>query len=261
MAASVAEHFAGRSFTDGLNPVTELTVDIHDAASESDARSALQLWAPATYDNRYLNEWTVREAGNGLWSGTLRYTLSSSDDEFTFDTGGGTQHITQSLSTIASYAPSGLAAPDFQGAIGVSDDRVEGADIVVPTYQFSETHRFTDTYVASGFKAVLFGMTGRMNDATFKGLAAGECLFLGASGTKRGVDAWSITFRFAGAPNVTGQTIGDITGIAKLGWDYMWIRYAESADTIAFCLVKRPIGVYVERVYGTGDFSTLGIGT
>ncbi len=261
MAATVSEHFAGRSFTDGGNPVTELTVDIHDAASETDARAALQLWAPATYDGRYLAEWTVDEQGAGLWSGSLRYTRDSSDDEFTFATGGGTQNITQSLSTIASYAPTGMTAPDFGGAIGVSEDRVEGTSIVVPTYQFTETHRFSDTFVASGFKLVLFGLTGRFNNASFKGLAAGEALFLGATGTKRGVDAWSITFSFAGSANVTGQTVGDITGIDKLGWDYLWVRYADFADGFAYSLVKRPVAVMIERVYQPGDFSLLSIGT
>jgi hypothetical protein len=42
--------------------------------------------------------------------------------EHSFDTGGGTTHITQSVQTIASYAPPGEDPPDFQGAIGVSTD-------------------------------------------------------------------------------------------------------------------------------------------
>lgn len=260
MAATVAEHFAGRSFTDGPSPVTELTVDIHDAASETDARSALQLWAPATYDGRTLNEWAVQEEGNGLWTGRLRYTYETSDDEYTFDTGGGNQKITQSP-VVASYAPGAGTPPDFGGAINVSEDRVEGVEVVSPTFQFSETHRFADAYVLSGFKATLFALTGCINDATFKGLAAGECLFLGASGSKRGVDAWTITFRFAGSPNVTGLTIGDITGVDKLGWDYLWVRYADFPDSFAYCLVKRPIAAYVHRVYTPADFSDLGIGT
>lgn len=260
MAATVAEHFAGRSFTDGPSPVTELTVDIHDAASETDARSALQLWAPATYDGRTLNEWTVQEGGNGFWTGRLRYIYNIADDEYTFDTGGGSQKITQAP-VVSSYAVSGLTPGDFQGGINVSEDRVEGVDVVSPTFQFSETHRFSDVFILSGYKATLFALTGRMNNASFKGLAAGECLFLGASGSKRGVDAWTITFRFAGSPNVTGLAIGDITGIDKLGWDYLWVRYADFADGFATCLVKRPISAYVHRVYEPADFSLLSIGT
>ena len=58
-------------------------------------------------------------------------------------------------------------------------------------------------------------MTGKVNDASFKGLDAGECLFLGASGSKRGEKDWEIAFRFAGSENCAGLNTGDeITGKA-----------------------------------------------
>ena len=258
--AIVDEAFAGRSTTIGRTKVTRITVNVHDAADEIDARDAVQLWRPATYDGMYAGDVDIDELGGGHWRATVVYSLAETDDEYTFDTGGGNQKITQSP-VVASYAPSGATAPDFQGAINVSDDRVEGVDVVSPVFQFSETHRVTDTFVLAGYKQVLFGLTGCVNNATFKGLAAGECLFLGASGTKRGLDAWSITYRFAGSPNVTGLTIGDITGVDKLGWDYLWVRYADFPDSFAYCLVKRPIAAYVHRVYTPADFSDLGIGT
>jgi hypothetical protein len=65
------------------------------------------------------------------------------------------------------------------------------------------------------YKLTVFALTGRVNNSAFKGFAAGECLFLGAAGTKRASGDWEITFRFAASPNVTGLTIGDITGIDK----------------------------------------------
>ena len=66
--------------------------------------------------------------------------------------------------------------------------------------------------------------------------------------------------------------VGDITGISKLGWEYTWARYADSEDAAAksptlqsygdgAAIVKKPVAVYVERVYEYGDFSLLGIGT
>ena len=91
--------------------------------------------------------------------------------------------------------------------------------------------------------------------------AAGEVLFMGASGSKRGSDDWEITFRFAASPNKTGLTVGDIVGIDKKGWEYMWVRYADAEDAAAKAIVKKPVAVYVEKVYEEGDFSTLGIGT
>ena len=74
--------------------------------------------------------------------------------------------------------------------------------------------------------------------AGFSRLAAGECLFLGASGSKPGADDWEITFRFAASPNRTGITVGDIAGISKKGWEYLWVRCADAEDSTAKALVK-----------------------
>jgi hypothetical protein len=115
--------------------------------------------------------------------------------------------------------------------------------------------------VTSFYKAALFALTGSVNNAAFRGFAAGEVLFLGASGSQRGQDDWEITFRFAASPNVTGLTVGSITNIDKRGWDYLWVRYADMEDTTAKALVKRPVAVYVEQVYPFADLSGLGIGT
>jgi len=98
-----------------------------------------------------------------------------------------------------------------------------------------------------------------VNSAGFKGFAAGECLFLGAAGSKRGSGDWEITYRFAASPNVTNLTIGDITGINKKGWEYLWVRYSDSEDAVAKALVKKPVAVYIEQVYPYGDLGLLGI--
>jgi hypothetical protein len=135
---------------------------------------------------------------------------------------------------------------------------VEGTDVTVPVYNFTETHYLPDSAVTGAYKAALFQLTGRVNNASFKGFAAGEVLFLGASGAKRGTDDWEITYRFAASPNVTGLAVGPITGITKLGWDYLWVRYADAEDENV--LVKQPIAAYVERVYELGNFGALGIG-
>jgi len=140
----------------------------------------------------------------------------------------------------------------------VTTDSVEGTDITVPVYAFTETHYIPDALVTAAYKATLFSLTGRTNKSTFKGFQPGEVLFLGATGTKRGTDDWEITFRFAASPNVTGITIGDIQNIAKGGWSYLWVRYSDAESEQV--LVKQPIAVYVEQVYEEGEFSGLGIG-
>jgi hypothetical protein len=99
-----------------------------------------------------------------LWEGIVRYgTIPATNESvFAFDTGGGTQHITHSRQTVASYAPPSQTAPDFKGAIGVTADSVEGVDITVPVYHFSETHYLDATLVTEPYKATLFALTGRL---------------------------------------------------------------------------------------------------
>uniref|UniRef100_A0A7C2JZN0 Uncharacterized protein n=1 Tax=Schlesneria paludicola TaxID=360056 RepID=A0A7C2JZN0_9PLAN len=139
--------------------------------------------------------------------------------EHPFDTGGGTQHITQSLGTVGVWAAPGVFPPNFRGGIGVTKDGVEGVDITIPVYNFAETHYIDAALVTGAYKAALFYLTGTVNNGPFRGFAAGEVLFLGAAGSIRGQEDWEIAYRFAASPNVQGLTVGSMTGIAKRGWE------------------------------------------
>jgi len=266
MPGTISESYLSRPFTIARSSGRELIFDVMGTADEEEVRSLILSEAPPVYLGLTLESvagdpvWVDTFAGDGLWKGTARYIYPQSDDEFTFDTSGGTAKITQSFATTR-YAPAGGEAPDFDGAINVSEDRVEGVDITIPAYAFSETHRIAATLVDTSYKMLLMSLTGTTNDAPFKGLAEGEGLFMGAAGTRRGDSDYSVTFRFLGSPNVTGMTIGTIDGIDKKGWEYLWVRYGDFEDSTAIALVKRPVAVYVEQVYRPGDWSGLGIGT
>jgi hypothetical protein len=132
-------------------------------------------------------------------------------------------------------------------------------DITAPIFHFSETHYKNNSEVTQAYKLILFDLTGKVNDAAFKGFAIGEVLFLGASGSKTGTDNWEITYNFAASKNATDIDIGQITVTDKKGWEYLWIRYADAEDATAKRVVKRPIAAYVEKVYEEGDFSDLDI--
>ena len=271
MSIVCTEKIDSRQLTDGQS--AELLYRITGTADEAAAIAALKDAAPLLLHGLRRQPVAVEpvhvDTSNPdrcIWTGTVNYAPferqeppQTGESVFNFDTGGGTQHITQSLQTVARYP--GGTAPDFKGAIGVTHDSVEGVDITVPVYNFSETHYVAAAEVTTAYKNTLFGLTGKVNSSSFKGLEAGECLFLGASGSRRGADDWEITFRFAGSPNRTGLAVGPITGIAKKGWEYLWVRYADAEDTGSHTLVKQPVGAYVERVYEVGNFASLGIGT
>ncbi len=286
MPITVAEKYDSRQSTTGSNAQATLTYIASGSDDDLAIKSAVESFAPETYDGLPRQSVQIEPISEEYWDASVRYADSSSSSStsgapdpgsgeytYSFDTMGGTQHITQSLDTVGSYADSSIpSAPDFNGAIGVSNTNgnaeVQGVDITVPIYNFSETHYLTVEQVTPEYKGTLFQLTGKVNNATFRGLAAGECLFLGASGTLHGTETdtettgdWEITYRFAASPNKTGITIGSISGIAKKGWEYLWVRYADVEDMDAMAMVKRPVAAYVEQVYESADFSLLDIGS
>ncbi len=276
MPVTVTEKAESRSLVDGES--AELIYAIRGTASQNAAMTELKATAPAMFEGLYRQKPRIEpefvDASNDdvcIWIATVNYgslefsTPQTGDSAFSFDTGGGTQHITQSLQTVEKYPntpqnPGDPVAPNMQGAIGVAGDNVEGVDITVPVYTFTETHYIDAAIVDNAYKATLFGLTGKVNNAPFKGLAGSECLFLGASGSYReSEDDWEITYSFAGSPNRTNFPVGGITGIDKMGWEYLWVLYENAVDEEQ--IIKKPSAVYIEKVYEYGDFSALGIGT
>ncbi|HRX36947.1 MAG TPA: hypothetical protein P5337_11160, partial [Aestuariivirga sp.] len=146
----VEERFESRSTVAGKSPSVELRYWIKGTDDDLAARGALESAAPTDYDGLTRQDVQIEPQGHELWDGTVRYAvpsfggLQTGESVFSFDTGGGTRHITQSRQTILRKGLPGQTAPDFKGAIGVTDTGVEGVDIVVPVYNFSETHYLPD---------------------------------------------------------------------------------------------------------------------
>lgn len=272
--AWISENYQSRSFTVGSTQVRERVYDLSGTDDEEEVRQALVDTSPTIDSGLLRDSISAEPLGNGVWKGYVRYAGLDADSEFTFDTSGATSKITQALGTVGNYAPIGQVPPNFYGAIGVTDDRVEGTEVPASKYEFTETHRFLRTQVDLEYRLVLYNMTGRWNHEPFRGFAAGEVMFLGAFGSIRGDDLWAITYKFACSPNAFNIPIGGVIDgpyddpydelilvPAKLGWDYLWIRYADFEDADAATLVKRPTSAHVERVSYPGDFELLGIGT
>lgn len=269
MSATLHELFAGRTETMGDKPKAEIAYVVLDATDEAEVRALALAGIPAGYAGLGLRSITLEERLNATtWKVTALYDAGERDTPpedaeptTTFDTGGGTQHITQSLRTVGRYGPAASAA--LGGAIGFDGQQVTGVDITVPIYHFSETHLLPPAAVTAAYRRSLFALTGAVNDGPFRDFQAGEVLFLGASGSRRGTgpeDRWEIAFAFAASPNRSDLTVGAITGIAKRGWDYLWVQYGDDVDPDAQVLIKRPIAAYVEQVYPFASFAGLGIG-
>ncbi len=189
------------------------------------------------------------------------------DRKITFEIGGGTINAKTSLETLASYkdpAATAFVPPNFKNAINVDENGPQGTDIYVPSFSFEIAHWIAKTDLTPSYIVQLRNLCARYNNAawqptdgkiTLPNFAAGEVLFLGCSGSERNEDDYELRYRFITEPNVSGRTLGNITGISKKGWDYLWARYMPKKDGVD--QVKVPYYVYVERMYDPGDFSIL----
>jgi hypothetical protein len=264
--AIVEELFADRTETVGTKPSAEIAYVVRQAIDENDVKNAADAAIPDFYAGLIRKSITIDERINeDTWKVTanfeaLEFTEQEEEEEpvFSFDTGGGTQHISQSIQTIAKYGPQ--ASDLLGGAIGYDGENIAGVDITIPVFNFTETHFLPNSTVTPSYKGNLFNKTGKVNSGGFRGLAAGEVLFLGAAGSKRGEDDWEITFRFAALPNKTNIQVGSIAGISKKGWEYMWVQYADDVDAAKKQIIKKPVAVYIEKVYEETSFAGLGIG-
>lgn len=224
--------------------------------------------------------------GDNAWQLKVTYIKEGAEDDQqedplrrarSFDTSGGTQHITQAAGGKVTVLRRGTAtttvtegterrypptATSMNEAIGVDGDSVAGVDIIVPALTWTETHDVPSSFVDGNYIKALSALTGTVNNATFRNFAPGEVLFAGASGSQewdeqKGDGPWTLTYKFIASANVEDIKVGAIDGIDKKGHEYLWVRYEAAVD--GNDLIKRPKAVYVNKVYKDGDFSILGI--
>ncbi len=225
-----------------------------------------------TCDPLNADTWAVEvEYGTGALDGT-----GLTPDVYSFKISAGTVHITQSKETLyrrqaSDGAGAGVGtAPDYQGAIGVSDSGVGGCDITAPAMQWSKSVQRAELTFA--YLRTVRNMVGRTNNAEFYEFPAGTLLYLGCEPTSsRGTlpdgsgstfTIWNLTHSFAQEENQIQIDIGT-AGIvlpAKGGHDYVWVEYEQDFDSPNSKLTSIPVAAYVERVYEPGNFALLEIG-
>lgn len=188
------------------------------------------------------NQWTVEVPYGQRKNATGEWTWD-------FDTTGGTVHITQAKEELRRYPTA--TAPDQLGAIAVDGHDVKGIEIVIPAMKINVQFKHPLGVVTLAKAKFLSDMTGKTNSDTFLTFSPGQVLFLGARGSDGSEAEATISYQFAMAANVTGQTIGSIAGVAKRAWEVAWIRYEDTVTTVSS--VDNPTRVakyvYVDRVY------------
>lgn len=225
----------------------------------------------------------VNGIGNAYFDCTAHYqTLqpkvesSEGDGNFTpgavaWDTTGNTEHITQGLKPEVRIPAN---APNFQGAINVSGDSVQGLDVVRPNLRYSETWILpVQLAVSCEFIGAVYKLTGTVNLNEFRCFDPGEALFMGARAQWQGDQPYvSVTFDWECRPNgdvnmplvpgifeyVPGGGGGGVGGaMDKLGWEHIWIMY--QPESAGGALIRKPIAVYKNVVYRQESWASLGM--
>lgn len=263
---SIAE-IAGREGTDKWGSATAEASWLVKGSSDPTVCRAALLDGPLLineYDNLFIESLQRERVGPTSWIFTASYSASTPEPgEFsvTIDTTGGSVVQTYGYSQTA-YAATGETAPNFGNAIDVQDGKPQGIQRVIPAMKINIRAQISQSYITSpmAYAKLLSSLTGTTNLYPFGDFDAGELLFVGATGEIVTRGDPSLTFSFLASQNVTGLTIGQITGIAKEGHEYIWFLHKPDKDGTTGLPVQSIRAAYVGKVYGAADHSVMKIG-
>jgi len=272
---------------DKSGDATKIRLMVFDASEHADAENFVVANTPPSISNAVRGPFnTVKEApglfivefeykpepgsGDGGSSGEGGAGQQGNPDktkpvptEFSMSIGGHTERIYKSISTIHSLKRGGGQAPNFKNMIGVSTERIEGAEVYSKQCDYTITKHYSDITV--GYLLTLMDATARTNDAPFLGCPRGSTLFFGADVNYSGTPPtpWTISGKFGYKKNENNadvfQDLNQATTVPIEGWMYTWFTYEKTTENIGGTVyqIEVPQFAYTERVYYEHDYSEL----
>ena len=204
------------------------------------------------------------EGGPDAWEFIADYDFTPEPGEYvvSIDTTGATVNVQEAFAQ-TKFDAANFTAIDYGTSINVdAQGNPQGVEKVIPSLKLNikATIKKANFASALGYARVIAGLTGKVNDEPFLTFPKGELLFLGATGDIITDENPTLDFSFEASVNITNQTIGSITGINKLGWEYIWFDFAQKQDTTTKLKKTIARGAYVSEIYEFADFSGLFIG-
>ncbi len=250
-------------------PGVTLLYSLSGVGDDAFARWYVTAATPLMHGGLYRQKINLTPEGGGLWDVVVPYGPRPEPElnEFrlSFDTTGGMAHVTHSKEHIATHIdvdPWTVDDPQ-KSAINVTDSGVEGVDIVISQFAWTEDWQLPIAYASMSYAMLLKAVTGRVNLNPFRNFPAGQVRFDGGVGSASNKDEnlCSLSFRFTQSDDTSDAMPNFKGGIAKMGWQYLWVESERKKDETAKVLVTTPKFVHVERVYDADDFAKLGIGS
>lgn len=271
MTLAATEAFGSESYTSGRDRTAELRYIVTGATATTTSLAVSSLigtTAPASFNGMASRSIKVEPLGETLWQATVTYRPSELLPEaestyvgITFNTAGSSETVQtallQTTTSLMRETDGTTVVTAMNPGLNVNIDEdmnVNGIEITVPKFEFSETHYIANSSIrdASGntvnsYINTLHNATGKTNNQTFRGFAVGTVLFLGASGTKRPAEGdWEITFSFLarpdaslslplfkrdGSPVLDGNGVQQTVSYSKPGHDYLWFHRQRQLDS------------------------------
>jgi hypothetical protein len=211
----------------------------------------------------------LNQVGDYEWEATVKYTLpeleggSSSYVELGFAMDGGSQTITKSILVRSSHSATSITdpIPDLKGAIGYTKNGIQGTERLTRGLTFTITAYFAPVIWTSTYIKTLYNISKCYNDDVFFTFAAGEVLFINASGQGSYYKVVPVTFNFVASPNISGAADPGFPALTMLGHDVVDYLYYEGTDGTSDDLIMVPSYRYVHQIYEPADFTLLGIGS
>ncbi len=127
------------------------------AAGVTESELLIRNLADSKISNRfrelYLQHVDFEPLTGGIWEITAEYGIVNREQSvIQLDTSGGSEHVTQSLATIARYGN----APDCQGAVNFDGESVQGADIMARRFAWNEQYRMSGAAFTPAYRITLF---------------------------------------------------------------------------------------------------------
>jgi hypothetical protein len=220
----------------------------------------------------FIEKFSYREFAGGCWDVTAHYRGQRNEWKLAGDTSGGTRKRFYSLETVNTYdcVQTLAGPPDMKGAIGVTDNGIDGVDVPDEKFDFTITQNLSLTSLSSDYLQLLRTMTGTVNDYFYTvdyedqrlEFEEEELRLMGINFEQSSSGDLSISYKFSAQDSILeedDEVIGESAAIEKKGWQYIWVYFQQFHDVASHSITRKPIAAYVERVCKLSDFTMLAI--
>lgn len=260
------------SLTSNLVGAIDQEYHVYGATSSDDAVEALRSFLLTTYGatptlgSLVLDNLVGGEQTEDFYNCTASWRRSArreqpaiGESQFEFSLAVQPVRVKVPIGTVSVYKSAQAAewVPQLINDIGDGQEP-DGIDVYEPTYDESVTAWVATNTITQSYRNQLKRAVGKTNSQPFKGWNIGEVLLMGVSGSRRGANDTELNFRWSVRENQENLTIGDVTGISKQGWQYLWPR-SEGRGGTAAPVVKTITHVAVATVFRSYNFDLLNI--